>query len=257
MSKIADSVHEINKLDELARRDQWINQLHPLVKLLVTIFYIITVVSFDKYNLSGLISMSIYPIIIFTISDLSFINSLYRMRIVLPLVCFIGIFNPFFDKMPLYTFGSITITSGFISMITLMVKGILTVLASYLLIATTTIEGICVALKKLHVPQIMITQILLSYRYITLLLKEVNTITEAYALRAPKEKGIHFKVWGSLTGQLLLRTMDKANTIYDSMCLRGYNGDFYLNSNTSMKLADYIYLFSFTMCFIILRTLFT
>lgn len=253
MSKTNSAIHEINHIDELSNRDQWINNLHPLVKLVVTIFYIIMVVSFHKYDLNNLITMVIYPIIIFITADLSFLNSLRRLRVVLPLVCFVGIFNPFFDKKVLFTIGSLSVTSGFISMLTLMIKGILTVLASYLLIATTSIEKICYALKSLHLPNILITQVLLCYRYVTVLLKEVNTITEAYSLRAPNEKGIHFKVWGTLIGQLLLRSIDRANIIYESMCLRGYNGDFYFQSKSPNTVKDFIYLFICIVSFTILR----
>ena len=71
------------------------------------------------------------------------------------------------------------------------------------------------------------TQLLLSYRYLTLLLEQADTIAQAYALRAPKQKGEHFKVWGSLAGQLLLRSIDSANNLYDSMLLRGYQGEYY------------------------------
>ena len=42
----------------------------------------------------------------------------------------------------------------------------------------------------------------------------------AYALRAPGEKGIHFRAWGSLLGQLLLRSVDRAQLVYESMLLR-------------------------------------
>lgn len=253
MSKTNSAIYEINYISELSNRDQWINNLHPLVKLVVTIFYIIIVVSFNKYDLSSLISMFIYPIIISMTADLSFFDSLKRLRIILPLVCFVGILNPFFDKKVLYSIGKISITSGFISMLTLMIKGILTVLASYLLIATTSIEKICYALKSLHLPTILVTQVLLCYRYITVLLKEVNTITDAYSLRAPNQNGIHFKAWGSLTGQLLLRSIDRANTIYESMCLRGYDGDFYFKTKISFIKKDFIYLFICIVSFTILR----
>ena len=66
----------------------------------------------------------------------------------------------------------------------------------------------------------------MTYRYVTVLLEEVNRITQAYSLRAPNQKGIHYKVWGTLTGQVLLRSMDRANAVYESMLLRGYDGSF-------------------------------
>ena len=136
-----------------------------------------------------------------------------------------------------------------------MIKGIFTVFASYLLIATTTIEKICYALRLLHLPKIFVTQILLIYRYISVLLSEANRITQAYALRAPGQKGIHFKVWGSLVGQMLLRSMDRAEDIYEGMCLRGYQGEFYYGSKIKVRWTDMLYLCIWATLFLALRFL--
>lgn len=147
--------------------------------------------------------MGIYPIVLFILGDISFTDALKRLRIVLPLVCFVGLFNPFFDRKPALEIGAFVVTAGMVSMATLMLKGIYSVLAAYLLIASTSIEKICSAMRMLHIPAILVTQVLLTYRYISVLLDEAGRITEAYSLRAPKQKGVHFKVWGSLAGQLL------------------------------------------------------
>lgn len=240
-------------MDALAERDQWVNMLHPLVKFVLTVSYISIVVSFNKYDIVGLAGMAVYPIALFILADLSFKDSLKRLRIVLPLVCFIGIFNPFFDKVPVEILG-IRMTAGVLSMLTLMMKGIFTVLASYLLIATTTIEKLCYAFRLIHIPKIMVTQVMLTYRYVTVLLEEVNRITQAYSLRAPKQKGVHYKVWGSLTGQLLLRSMDRAGIVYESMVLRGYNGTFdYVGEKITWKWQDIFYLVFWLSLFILFR----
>ena len=227
MSKINQAIYEIRSLDTLANENRWVNRLHPLVKLWVTILYIGITVSFPKYNLSGLLVMAVYPVILFVVGEISFKDSVRRLWLVLPLVCVVGIFNPLFDKDTVAYFGSLAVSGGVISMITLMLKGIFTVLAGYLLIASTTIEKICYALRLLHLPKLFVTQILLIYRYLSVLLAEANRMTQAYALRAPGQKGVHFKVWGSLAGQLLLRSMDRAEELYGSMTLRGFRGEFY------------------------------
>ena len=240
-------------MDTIASRDQWVNQIHPLVKFVLTVTYIAMVVSFSKYDLIGLVGMMVYPIAGFILAELSFKDSLKRLRIVIPLVCLIGIVNPFFDRVPIQI-GDITVNGGVISMFTLIFKGIFTVLAAYLLIATTTIEKICYALRLLHLPEIMITQFLLTYRYVTVLLEEVNRITQAYSLRAPNQKGIHYKVWGTLTGQVLLRSMDRANAVYESMLLRGYDGSFsYMGKDIGITVPDVIYMIFWLAVFIIFR----
>lgn len=253
MSKIDGAIYEIHHMDTLARRDQWGNHFHPLVKLMVTVVYIVLVVSFSGYDVIGLSGMAVYPLAMFILAELSWKDSLRRLRIVLPLVCAVGLVNPFLDTAPV-VIGTVTIRAGVLSMITLMEKGALCVFASYLLIATTPMEDLCYALRLLHVPKILVTQFMLTYRYISVLLEEGNRMTQAYLLRAPGQKGIHIKVWGPLLGQLLLRSMDRAEAVYESMLLRGYNGNFRASERKlGCRWQDAAYLLFWCGLFILLR----
>ena len=253
MSRINRAIHEIHHMDTLALRNQWVNEIHPLVKLVLTLGYIILVVSFQKYDVAGVAGMVVYPLAVFLLADLSFLDSLKRLKVVLPLVCFVGIFNPFFDKNYILVSG-IRVSAGILSMITLVMKGIFSVLASYLLVATTSVDKICYALCLLHIPKAIVTQFMLMFRYITVLLEEADRMTQAYMLRAPHQKGIHFKVWGSLAGQLLLRSLDRANDVYDSMLLRGYQGDYrYLQGRVAFSKGDVIYFVFWLAVFVLFR----
>ena len=253
MSRINRAIHEIHHMDTLALRNQWVNEIHPLVKLVLTLGYIILVVSFQKYDVAGVAGMVVYPLAVFLLADLSFLDSLKRLKVVLPLVCFVGIFNPFFDKNYILVSG-IRVSAGILSMITLVMKGIFSVLASYLLVATTSVDKICYALCLLHIPKAIVTQFMLMFRYITVLLEETDRITQAYMLRAPNQKGIHFKAWGSLAGQLLLRSMDRANEVYESMLLRGYRGDYrYLKDSIVLNRRDIFYFLFWVIIFLLFR----
>ena len=239
------------------------NDLHPLGKLLLSILYIFTVVSFDKYALVPLIVMSVYPLFGFIIGELSFKEGLYRMRLILPLVLFVGIFNPFLDREVLFYIGSSTaanaavsagipITGGIISLLTVMLKGVYSVLSVYILIATTSIDDICYALRVLHLPKVLVIVIMLIYRYFGVMAVEADRIMTAYKLRAPSQNGIHYKAWGTLVGQWLLRSMDKAENVYESMLLRGFNGDFRVRKK-KVKAADVAYPLLWTLIFVIIR----
>lgn len=255
MSKVTGTIREIHHMDELAARDTWLNRIHPLVKLIVTIFYIAVTVSMSRYRIDSILLMAVYPVVLFIMGDISFSDSIRRMRFILPLVCMVGIFNPFFDQQPLTDIGEFAVTAGMVSMLTLMLKGILCVLASYLLIASTSIENICYALRLLHVPAMLVTQVMLTYRYISLLLAEAERIMDAYALRAPGQKGIHKKAWGSLAGGLLLRSMDRATAVYESMVLRGYSGEFYYGKKKELKKQDVGYLAIWMIVFFVIKIL--
>lgn len=259
MSKMDTALRELTLLEEQAEEKKFINKVHPISKLALTVLYILLVVSFDKYDLAGLLGMVLYPLIVFILFDISFVKCVRRTAVILPLLLFVGIWNPFFDRTPLLLWGMFPVSGGVLSFVTLLIKGIFTILAGYLLIVTTSIGKLCAALRMLHVPQVLVTTVLFIYRYISVLLKEADSMTKAYALRAPGQKGIHFKVWGSLAGLLLLRSMDRAGEVYESMCLRGFDagrgrGAFFAGVNAGRFAGkDFLWLLVFGGGLIVLR----
>ena len=235
MDKLSKAQDELREMDAIAAGDSPVHRLHPLCKLITTIVYIFVVVSFHKYDISGLIVMILYPIVLFQAAQIPVKLCFYKLRVVLPLVCAVGLANPFLDHIPVMQFGNLIITGGVLSMFTLMVKGCFALMASFLLIATTPIDTLCSALRMIHVPGILTTLLLLTYRYIGVLLEEASIMMEAYKLRAPGQKGIHVSAWGSFLGQLLLRSMDRAQELYNSMLLRGFEGEFFYSDIPSFS----------------------
>lgn len=233
MSKINEAIHDIHFMDEMSERNIWLNRINPVVKLIVTLYYLVLVMSFNKYNLNGLLGMIIYPVVIVMLADIPAIKTLKKLKIVYGAIFLVGIVNPLLDRQVVNVVGNFQITSGMYSMITLFFKAGFAVFASFILIETTSIEDICYALQTLHMPKILVVLVLLIYRYIIMMLKETERITQAYSMRAPGQRGINFKVWGSLVGQMLLRSVDKAQIVYESMVMRGFNGDFYVKSSKS------------------------
>ena len=253
MSRITNAMLEIREMDELSAQASPIHQIHPLSKLLVTILYIFVVVSFSKYQLTSLLPMVLYPILLFQISGIPVRTCFYKLRYILPLVCAVGIWNPFLDHTPILQLGRIVVSGGMLSFLSLMLKGVFALMASFLLIATTNIEKICYALRMLHVPELLVTQLLMTYRYVSLLLQEAGTMMNAYTLRAPGQKGVHVSAWGSFLGQLLLRSMDRARELYDSMQMRGFHGEFYYAAADPFQKKDALYLLFWLLAFLLLR----
>lgn len=227
MDKLSHAQAELREMDTLAAGGSPLHRLHPLCKLALTVVYVVAVVSFPKYALFPLVVMALYPAVLFQVAGVPLRLCFHKLRFVLPLVCAVGLVNPFLDRTPLFALGSFTVTGGVVSMLTLMGKGVFALTASFLLIATTPIDTLCAALRKLHVPAVLTTLLLLTYRYIGLMLEEVSVMSQAYALRAPGQKGVHISAWGSFLGQLLLRSIDRAGELYHAMLLRGFQGDFY------------------------------
>lgn len=226
MSKLQQAIDNLHEADREAGKRSAASRIHPVSRLLVCIAYIGIVVSFPKYDIAGLLGMSLFIIVTGILEDLSFVKGFQRLKYILLFVVLLGAANSFWDRRVMMQVGGIGVTGGMLSMAALLIKGILTVYASYYMFMCTGIERLCRALRCLKVPRGGVTVILLIYRYIIVLLKEIQRMSLAYQLRAPGQKGIHIKAWGSFAGLLLIRSMERAQDVYDSMLLRGYDGEF-------------------------------
>lgn len=254
MPDIMGSLFSVKHLDELARQKNLINNIHPLVKLFVTLVYICLLASFDKYEIIGMLPFMLYPVIIIMVCDIPLGNLIKRVLIVEPFIIVAGILNPIFDK-NIIEIGGFVFSSGWLTFFSLLLKSTLMVTAGFLLIATTGIDDIARALSLMRIPSIFVLLFLLTYRYIFVLMDEASRLLKAYALRAPQQKGVKIKVWGSMVGQLLIRTYNRAQTIYQSMILKGYNGRYNIVIGRSIRLTDTVYLLAWVAFLVVARVI--
>lgn len=248
MVNIMNSLYNMRLLDDLARQETVIHRLHPLMKLLTTVSYLTVVVSFGRYEIGGLLPLFLYPVIVFALAELPVKPILLRILLVSPFILGIGILNPFFDDQ-IYLLGGREISRGWVTFLSIILKSGLTVTAALLLIATTGMDRLAGALRMLKIPRIFVLQLLLTYRYISVLMEEVARTLRAYSMRAPNQKGVHKSAWGSLAGQLILRTFDRGQRIYEAMCLRGFTGEYHTGSFKEFKVWDLAYMIGWVLFF--------
>lgn len=241
MSNPLNAIYNIRLMDDMARGRTCIHNRHPLVKLVVTVGYLITVISYDKYEISNLIPFVFYPILLVILSEVPVAPVIKRIMMVEPFIIALGIFNPLFDRQTVMI-GSISISAGWLVFLSIFIKSSLTVAAVVLLLATTGMENLAIALRMLHIPRIFVLQLLLTYRYISLLAEEVGRLLRAHELRTPGHKGVVPAAWGSLAGGLLLRSFDRAQRVYQAMCLRGFDGEYNVGRVHKVNAADIAYM---------------
>lgn len=252
MFNIKDSLYNLLLLDDLAKMESSIHRVHPLMKLVTTVVFLAVVLSFGRYETGALLPFFFYPVVILAVAEIPIGPIIKRIMLVSPFIIGIGILNPVFDTQTVLVFDY-EISRGWITFLAILIKTFLTVGASLLLIATTGMDRLAAALRMLKVPKIFVLQLLLTYRYISVLIEEVSRMLRAYSMRAPRQKGIHCSVWGSFAGQLILRTYDRAQRVYQSMNLRGYTGEYHNGNLTSIRYKDVIYLLGWSLFFIMAR----
>ena len=255
MSNLSKSLTEIRKLEKLSQRESFIHFLNPISKIIVTIFFLITVASVGKYDVSMLVGFLFYPVVLIELSDIPKRILFKRVAITLPFCLFMGFSNLIFDKRIVFEIGEIIITYGVLSCSTIIIKVILMVMSVYILVATTSMEDIFNSLRKIKIPKVIVVQLLLSYRYISVILQEVSNMYTAYSLRSGNIKGINIKDMGTFLGQVLLKSFSRAEEIYIAMKCRGFDGVYPVIGEKHMTLKDYLYVIVTCSIIIILRSI--
>ena len=170
-----------------------------------------------------------------------------------PFAVLIGIFNPMFDTRTILTIGSIDVSGGWVSFMSIILRFMLTMSAALILIGTSGFFSICVALERMKIPRVLVVQLMFLYRYIFVLIEEAIGLVRARALRSFGRKGMGISVAGSMIGQLLLRTINRARRIHLSMLSRGFDGEIRLIRKLKMDWSDYLYIMAWCSLFIIMR----
>ncbi len=252
MGKIQEYLYDLRLLDELAQTPNPISDLHPLVKFITTMVFLSVVVSYDRYQVGGLLPLFLYPVALYSLSALPLGQILKRIGWVMPLIIGIGVFNPLIDQNQV-SILNYTISAGWMTFLSIMIKGILTVAATILLIATTGIDRLGWVMRILKVPRLLVLQLLLTYRYIAVLGEELARMLLAYSLRAPGQKGIKAEAWGSFAGGLLLRSLDRAQRVYAAMVLRGFDGDYHIGQIRPATGRDVVFMVGWILFFVTVR----
>ena len=63
MNRAREASSEIRSVEDLSKLESPVHDLSPLSKLLLTIVYIATVASFNKYDIVGLFAMILVPLL--------------------------------------------------------------------------------------------------------------------------------------------------------------------------------------------------
>lgn len=242
-----------DSVDELSRQKSLIHDRHPIALCLVTAVYMITIASFGRWQVSALLPFFAYPVITLALAELHLVQLLKRLALASPLLLGLGALNLVFERSSAIV-GPWTIAVGWLSFASLGIRLSLGVSAAFLLIATTGMDGLAKALRALHTPAVIVIVLVTTYRYLTLLLAEVERMVRAYELRSSERRGIAPSHWGSMLGSLFIRTYDRATRVHAAMCLRHFKGEYPSGRINKFKTMDTVYCIAWLGFFILART---
>ncbi len=239
-------------LDRYLYKESPIHALDPRVKLIVTVLYIVNNVALPDgawwaYAVAWLVTLAIsYR------ARLGVWFAARRSFIALPfmLAGFSVIFATPGTPIAEWRLGNLDLIvtdAGVIRLISLLLRTWLSVQMAILLTATTSFPDLTHALRHLKVPSVLVAIISFMYRYLFVLVDEAQRLLRARTSRsaeiAPYKAGGSLawraKVTGGMAGQLLVRSMDRGDRVYNAMLARGYRGQLLTMTHHDMTQRDW------------------
>ena len=212
----------VEAFHEIERTRQERGSVPPVSRLGVVVAFLLTVVSFGKYDLASLSALALYPVSLVCFERIPLFSAFRRYWFLLLPVLLLGAANPFFDRAPAASIGGIAVSGGWLSFAVLALKGMLSFAVGWSLLRKMGVEGLAEAFAALRLPPSFGLSVLLMHRYLVLMIKEMNRMRDAYALRSGTlGRAIRPLSWGPFVGLLLMRSMDRATCVQAALELRG------------------------------------
>lgn len=222
---------DMGGMDELGRLDTPVHRLDARAKIVVTLAFLGVALSFPSHALSALTPLALYPLALLARGRIPMAPIVRKMLVAAPFALVVGLFNPLLDRAPMLHVGPWVVTSGWISFASIMLRFALTVGAALALVACTGMYRLGAGLERLGLPRIFVTQLLFLYRYLFVISAEGATMRRSVALRAAGARALPLRMYGSLVGHLLLRSLDRADRVHKAMVARGFDGEVRLRAS--------------------------
>lgn len=232
---------EIGRMDDLGRMDTPAHRLDARIKTVVTMAYIVTVMSFPRYTVSALTPLALYPILLLAAGRIPARSVLRKILAAAPFALAIGILNPILDHRPVGAVGPVVLTGGWMSFLSILLRFSLTTAAALALVACTGIHRLGASLEQLGMPRLFAVQVLFLYRYLFVITDIALKMIRGVSVRIGGGRTLRLRVYAPLIGHLLLRSMDRADRVYRAMIARGFDGRIRVPPRPAPGLADWVF----------------
>lgn len=221
---IENALLELRRLDDLAAQDTPLHRLDARAKALVTVIYLVSMLSLGRHEVSRLLPYAAFPWLLAVLGNIPGSMLLRRAALALPFVLVVGLFNPLLDRAVHMHLGPLAVTGGMLSFTSIVLRALLAVTTGLALVAVTGFDRLCRALGRLGLPGVFLVQLQFLYRYLFVLAAEATRMTHARSLRSAGSGRPSLREYRSLLGCLLLRTLDRAGRVHQAMLCRGFDG---------------------------------
>ncbi|NDV27778.1 cobalt ECF transporter T component CbiQ [Desulfovibrio sp. JC010] len=215
--------------EQFAYTDSIIHSMHPGFRLACA--FLFSLAGALVTNLVAAVSVLAAGIFFVLAARLQFKVLLKRLLVINFFILFLWCFLPFSRPgEPVFNIGPFTATlEGIIytAVITLKSNGVILAMTS--LISTMQVQTLGAGMQSLKLPEKLSRLLLFSWRYVHVMLTEYTRIRRAAAMRGfvPRTNLRTYRTYAWLMGMLLVRSLDRAQRVWQAMLCRGFAGTFH------------------------------
>jgi len=221
-----------------------IHRLDPRGKIIIGAGFAILVAVADSFPvaLAGLTLALTW----LALARLSLKKILVKLLVVNGFILFLWIVLPWtYPGDPVWQLGPLTATRqgiGMTALITLKSNAIIIGLIA--LIATVPVTTLGQAMHALRLPDKLCHLLLFTYRYLYVFEVEYQRLVQAMKIRGfqPRTNLHTYRSYAYLAAMLLVRSFDRAESVYQAMLCRGFHGVFYSLKTFSWQRRDGIFM---------------
>jgi energy-coupling factor transporter transmembrane protein EcfT len=145
----------------------------------------------------------LFPAVVCGCAGLSYVRLWMHSLVVVPFLFFFALMHPWPQSL------------------TLLLRGVIAVQTVYLFLCTTGVITLCREMQRLGLWGRLSLLLILSHRYLMLLLEEQLRMQQILASRGYGKRRYAASLWVRMAGSLLLRCVDRAERIRRAMWARG------------------------------------
>lgn len=190
----------------------------PAPLMATTLMFILTAASFGRYAFFALLPLAAYPAYLAALAGISAGRLIYKLLPLSPFILFVAAANLFFDEGQVLIAG-VDIPAGWLSFSTITLKFLLTVGAVTATASLAGFDALCRELASLGLPQLLVDQFFLFYRYVNLVGSEASNVVRARLFRGGS---ISVGESGNIFGPLAIRCFARSRGIHRALRCRGY-----------------------------------
>ncbi|MFC2015116.1 cobalt ECF transporter T component CbiQ [Chloroflexota bacterium] len=234
-----------NFIDQYSNLDSFIHRLDPRTKLIVTLLFILVVISTPPTGWQVFVFYLLVMSVLMLISRVPVSYVLKRSLVIMPFILMITIFIPFIKEGEIagsYNIGlwQVSVTHNGLQVLwNVLSKAWLSILSLILLTSTTKLTNLLRGLEQLRMPRIMIMILSFMYRYIFVLVDEVLRMKQARDSRSFGGSRLwRIRTVGNMIGTLFIRSYERGERVYAAMTARGFDGQIRTLERLKFRKAD-------------------